>query len=101
MLIIEVKKLVRIKATISLTIWFNYVKFLFPDFKILFFFIYFIVTPPKKDITKKLHSKKIVCEVSIIMLISQKLGSVGPVQQQIKLPSPKLKHSIFLWEWLF
>ena len=56
--------------------------------------MYFIVIP-KKRYYKKIHSKKIVCEVSI-MLICQKLGSVGPVQQQIKLPSPKLKHSIFL-----
>ena len=31
-----------------------------------------------------------VCEISIIIiLICQKLGSVRPVQQKIKLPSPK------------
>ena len=30
-----------------------------------------------------------ICEISIIIiLICQKLGSVGPVQQKIKLPSP-------------
>ena len=31
-----------------------------------------------------------MCEISIIItiLIYQKLGSVGPVQQKIKLPSP-------------
>ena len=28
------------------------------------------------------------CEISIIILICQKLGLVGPVQQKIKLPSP-------------
>ena len=31
-----------------------------------------------------------MCEIStIIVLICQKIGSVGPVQQKIKLPSPK------------
>ena len=29
-----------------------------------------------------------ICEISIIILICQKLGSVGPVQQKIKLSSP-------------
>ena len=30
----------------------------------------------------------LICEISIF-LICQKLASVGPVQQKIKLPSPK------------
>ena len=39
---------------------------------------------------KKFFKKeKLACEISvIIILICQKLGSVGPVQQKIKLPSP-------------
>ena len=32
-----------------------------------------------------------ICEIIIIILIGQKLGLVGPVQQKIKLPSPKHK----------
>ena len=32
-----------------------------------------------------------MCEISItIILICQKLGSVGPIQQKVKLPSPKV-----------
>ena len=30
-----------------------------------------------------------ICGISIIILICRKLGPIGPVQQQIKLPSPK------------
>ena len=57
--------------------------------------------PKEKDhIWTKLKSKrKNICEISIIIiiLICQKLESVGPAQQKIKLPSPKgvgklLKH---------
>ena len=29
-----------------------------------------------------------ICEISIIILICQKLELVGPIQQKIKLPSP-------------
>ena len=32
--------------------------------------------------------KMFICEISIIILICLKLGSVGPEQQKIKLPSP-------------
>ena len=33
-----------------------------------------------------------MCEISIIIiLIYRKLGSVGPIKQKIKLPSPKIK----------
>ena len=32
----------------------------------------------------------------IIILICQKLGSVGPVQQKIKLPLPQAKKNSFL-----
>ena len=35
-----------------------------------------------------------MCKVSIIVLIYQKLGSVGPVQQKIKLPSPNADRSL-------
>ena len=40
-----------------------------------------------------------ICEISIIILIWQKLKLVGPMQQQIKLPSPKEKklYGPFLW----
>ena len=31
----------------------------------------------------------VMCKVSIIVLICQKFGSLGPVQQKIKFPSPK------------
>ena len=30
-----------------------------------------------------------VCEISIMIFICQKLGSVGPAKQKIKLPLPK------------
>ena len=33
-----------------------------------------------------------ICAIGIIILICQKLGLVGPMQQKIKLPSP---HDIF------
>ena len=40
----------------------------------------------EKQIVKR---KTFICEISIIIiLICQKLGSVVPVQQKIKLPSP-------------
>ena len=35
-----------------------------------------------------------MCKVSIIVLIYRKLGSVGPVQQKIKLPSPNADRSL-------
>ena len=34
----------------------------------------------------------------IIILICQKLGSVGPVQQKIKLPLPQAKKTVFSWK---
>ena len=47
----------------------------------------------KDHIKRNINSKKkemFICEISIIIitLICQKLESVGPVQQKIKLPSP-------------
>ena len=49
----------------------------------------------KKIILEELwivKKKKIfICEISIIILIYQKSGSVGPVQQKIKLPLPYVK----------
>ena len=72
-------------------LWFN-------DFKCtkFLFLIYFLATQ-KKKITlggKKIVKRKIfTCKIIIIIiiiLISQKLESVGPVQQQIKLPLPSL-----------
>ena len=55
------------------------------------FFIYFTATSKKKIILeeKEIVKRKIfLCEISIIILICQKLESVRPVQQKIKLPSP-------------
>ena len=58
------------------------------------FFMYFTVILKKKIILDRINinSKKkemFICEISIIIiLICQKLGSVGPVQQKIKLPLP-------------
>ena len=40
-----------------------------------------IINSKEKEIFK--------CEISVIILIYQKLGSVGSVQQKIKLSSPK------------
>ena len=36
--------------------------------------------------------------MNIIILICQKLGSVGPVQQKIKLPLPQAKKTVFSWK---
>ena len=47
----------------------------------------------KDRISRKINSKKIfVCEIVIfiIILICQKLGSLGPVQQKARLPSCNL-----------
>ena len=38
-----------------------------------------------------------VCEISIVILICQKLESVGFVQQKIKLISPSVfKHNVYI-----
>ena len=44
-----------------------------------------VLLQPKRTVKRKMF----ICEISIIILISQKLGLVGPVQQKFKLPSPK------------
>ena len=39
-----------------------------------------------------------ICEISIIViLICEKLGLVGPVQQKFKLPLPKRTLEFFSW----
>ena len=46
-----------------------------------------------------------ICEISIIIiLICRKLGSVGPAQQEIKLPSPNSSRNMLVntdWEVFF
>ena len=52
-----------------------------------FLFMYFILLKSKeKDhIRKNINWKKMfISKITIIILISQKLGSVGPVQQKVK-----------------
>ena len=56
-----------------------------------FVFIWFIVTKKKKISKEKeiVKTKIFMCEINIIIiLIYQKLGLVGPVQQKIRLPLP-------------
>ena len=59
-----------------------------------FCFRVFYCDPKEKNhITRNINiffKKKFVCEISIIIiiLICQKLGSVGLLQQKVKLPSP-------------
>ena len=55
---------------------------------LIFCFLSTLLQPRRKR--RKINSKKKnICEISIIILICQKIGSVGPVQQKIKLPLPK------------
>ena len=53
--------------------------------------MYLIVIEKKKIILEELYRVKkgmFICEISItVILVYQKLGSVGPVQQKTKLPS--------------
>ena len=90
---IEVKKLVLRKTTTSLMLWFSDVK----HTKFMFF-IYFIATQKKKIMLGKnwiVKRKRFICKISIIIiLIYQKLESVGSTQQKIKLPSPQLNISM-------
>ena len=55
-----------------------------------FLFLSTLLQPKRKKIIwRKLKSKKKnICEISIIILICQKLESVGPIQPKIKLPLP-------------
>ena len=68
-------------------LWFN-------DFKCTKLFLIYFLATQKKKITggKKIVKRKIfTCKIIvIIILICQKLGSVGPVQQKFKLPLPNL-----------
>ena len=58
----------------------------------IFAFNVFYCNLKEKDyIRRNINNKKemFICEISIIIIsICQKLRSVGPVQQKIKLPSP-------------
>ena len=61
--------------------------------KILFFYIFYCNLKEKDHIKRNINNKKqvFIYEISIVnILICQKLGLVGSVQQKIKLPAPKL-----------
>ena len=61
-------------------------KFLF------FFYVFHCDLKEKYPIGSNINcqkKEKFVCEISIIIMICQILDSAGPVQQKIKLPSPK------------
>ena len=55
-----------------------------------FCFLCILLSSKEKDnIRRNMHNKEkemFTCEIIIIILICQKLGSVGPVQQKNKLP---------------
>ena len=52
----------------------------------------FYYNAKEKSYKKKKRKRKIfIYEISIIILICQKLGSVEPVKQKIQLPSPYSK----------
>ena len=61
--------------------------------QIFVFNVFYCNLKEKDHIRRNINSKKkemYICEISIIIiLICRKLGWVGPVQQKIKLPSPK------------
>ena len=65
-----------------------------------FFFVFYVfycdlkeIYHTRRNINCKIKSK-FICGSIIIILIYQKLGSVGPVQQKIKLPSSN-SHTLF------
>ena len=67
-----------------------------------FLFCVFFCNLKEKDcIRRNINGKKkeiFLCEISIIILICQELGLVGPLQQKINLPSPKYQFvSIKYW----
>ena len=52
------------------------------------FYLFYCNLKEKDHIRRKINIKKIICEIGILInVICRKLGSVGPVQQKIKLPS--------------
>ena len=56
----------------------------------------FYYNAKEKSYKKKKRKRKIfIYEISIIILICQKLVSVGPVKQKIQLPSPYSKFEFF------
>ena len=62
------------------------------------FLIYFSVILKKKNhIRRNINSKKemFFCEISIIILICRKLGSVGPVQQKSWDETERKLHQLF------
>ena len=56
----------------------------------IFFFVFYCNLKEKCHIERNINSKKklFICEISFFILICQKLGLVGLVQQKIKLPLP-------------
>ena len=63
--------------------------------------IFFCNLKEKDHIRRNKNGKKkgiFICEISIIILICQKLGLVGPLQQKINLPSSKY-HFVSIKYW--
>ena len=62
--------------------------------QIFVFNVFYYNLKEKVHIRRDMNSKKremFICEIYIIILIRQKLGLFGPVQQKIKLPLPHSK----------
>ena len=61
------------------------------ELNFLFFYVFYCDLKEKYHIRKDVNcekKEKLLCEIPIIILICQKLESVRPVQQKIKLPLP-------------
>ena len=92
LLIIEVEKLLIMKATLSL----YFVIQRCQEHWIFAFYIYNLLQP-KKKITIMASRKMFICEISIdiiilLLLLLLLLFWVGPIQQKIKLPPPYAMH---------
>ena len=55
-------------------------------------YLFYFNRKEKDHINRKINKRKLfICEIIIIILIYQKLRSVGHIQQKIKLPSSNKK----------
>ena len=68
--------------------------------QIFVFYVFYCNLKEKDHIRRNINSKKYeylyVKSVLFIILICQKLGSIGPVQQKTKLPLPKRQRHFLL-----